>query len=102
MALEKRNGNVYYYRSVRYGKKVRRVYVGAGEIARLAHEQDEQRRAEAEAERAREQDEVERLEALVAPVLEIAEAAEVLERAHLIAVGYRQYQRHWRRERESA
>jgi hypothetical protein len=48
MALEKRNGNLYYYRSVRDGEKVRRVYVGAGEIARIAHEHDEQRRAQEE------------------------------------------------------
>jgi hypothetical protein len=102
MALEKRNGNLYYYRSERRGDEIRKVYVGSGEIARLAHEQDEQRRAEEEAERGRAQDEVERMEALVAPALEIGEAAEVLERAHLIAAGYRRYQRHWGRERESA
>ena len=31
MALEKRGGNLYYYRSIRDGDKVRKVYVGAGE-----------------------------------------------------------------------
>jgi hypothetical protein len=102
MALEKRGGNLYYYRSVRYGKKVRRVHVGAGEIARIAHERDVMSRAQEERRRQEERRDQERLEALCAPVLEIGEAAEVLERAHLIAAGYRQYQRHWRRERESA
>ena len=102
MALEKRNGNLYYYRSVRDGEKVRRVYVGAGEIARIAHEHDEQRRAQEERRRQEERRAQEGLDALVAPVLEIAEALEILIRAHLIAAGYRRYQRHWRRERESA
>ena len=102
MALEKRGGNFYYYRSVRDGKKVSRVYVGAGEIARIAHEQDMMSRADEERRRQEERRAQERLEALFAPVLEIGEAAEILVRAHLIAAGYRKYQRHWRRERESA
>jgi hypothetical protein len=40
MALEKRNGNLYYYRSVRDGEPVRKVYVGSGELARIAHVRD--------------------------------------------------------------
>src|SRR5215213_6995212 len=102
MALEKRNGNLYYYRSVRDGEKVRRVYVGAGETPRIAHEQDVMSRADEERRRQEEHRAQERLEALCAPVLEIGKAAEILVRAHLIAAGYRRYQRHWRRERESA
>ena len=41
MALEQRNGNLYYYRSVREGKRVRRVYCGAGEGALLMARLDE-------------------------------------------------------------
>ena len=40
MALEKRGGNLYYYRSIRCSDKVRRVYVGSGELARIAHERE--------------------------------------------------------------
>ena len=60
MSLEERNGKLYYYRSVRHGDTVRRVYVGSGELARIAHERDvaeraaeENARREAELERAR-------------------------------------------------
>jgi hypothetical protein len=52
MSLEERNGKLYYYRSVRHGDTVRRVYVGSGELARIAHEGDV---AEREAERAAEE-----------------------------------------------
>jgi hypothetical protein len=45
VALEKRGGNLYYYRSIRDGDKVRKVYVGAGELARIAHKSDILRRS---------------------------------------------------------
>ena len=32
MTLERRNGQLYYYRSVRDGEKVRKVYVGTGGV----------------------------------------------------------------------
>jgi crotonobetainyl-CoA:carnitine CoA-transferase CaiB-like acyl-CoA transferase len=101
MALETRGGNLYYYRSVRDGEAVRKVYVGAGEIARISHESDRLRRTGQEAERERQQAALERLEALAAPVLELSEAAEVLAQAHLVAAGYRRYQGKWRRVRST-
>lgn len=36
MALEKRGGSTYYYRSIRQGKKVKRQYVAAGDDAEYA------------------------------------------------------------------
>ena len=101
MALEKRDGNLYYYRSVRRGDEVRKVYVGSGEIARLAHEWDVMSRTEAEAAVGRAQDEVERMEALVAPVRELCDISDVLARAHLAACGYRRVKGEWRLRRES-
>jgi hypothetical protein len=99
VALERRDGNLYYYRSIRDGEKVRKVYVGAGEIARISHEADILRRTDREAERKREKAERERLEALAAPVLELSEAAGILVRAHLIANGCHRHKGEWRRAR---
>ena len=101
MALERRDGNLYYYRSVRDGEKVRKVYVGAGEIARISHEGDILRRTEREAQREKQRAELERLDALAAPVKELSEAAEVLARAHLIAAGYHRHKGEYRRARSA-
>ena len=101
MTLERRDRRLYYYRSVREGEKVRKVYVGAGEIARISHEGDILRRTEREAQRKREKAELERLETLAAPVLELSEAAEVLARAHLIAAGYHRHNGEYRRARRA-
>ena len=111
MALERRNGNLYYYRSVRDGKKVRKVYWGSGELARIAHEREimnraarEHERGESarELEREREKEELERLEALAAPLLELSEAAEILVRAQLIDAGYHRRKGEYRRARGEA
>jgi hypothetical protein len=100
MALEKRDGNLYYYRSVRDSEgRPKKVYVGAGEFARIASEQDTMHRTEQESERERQRAEVERLEALAAPLVEIDKAAEVLVQVSLVASGYHQHKGEWRRER---
>ena len=99
MALERRNGNLYYYRSVRDGDKVRKVYLGSGELARIAHEREVMNRTARQHERRESAKELERLEALAAPVLELCEVAEILTHAHLIASGHRRYQGHWRKRR---
>jgi hypothetical protein len=99
MALEKRGGNLYYYRSIRRGDKVRRVYVGSGELATIAQELDLMERAQEEHRRQEERRELENLESLAAPVLEVGEAATVLARAHLVASGFHKRKGEWRRER---
>ena len=100
MALENRDGRLYYYRSVRRGEKVRRVYIASGELAILAHEREIKDRAAEEQKRREETKDLEHLEVLAAPVLQLDEAAEVLARAHLVAAGYRRYQGKWRRVRD--
>jgi hypothetical protein len=101
VTLECRDGNIYYYRSVRDGERVRKVYVGAGEIARIAHESDVLRRTGQQAERERQQAELKRLEAIATPVLELSEAAEILLRAHLIDAGYHRRKGEYRRARST-
>jgi hypothetical protein len=104
MAWETRQGQGRYYtRSHREGGRVVREYVGSGPFAELVAEADaiarEEREAEREARRREERAELERLEALAAPVLELSEAAEILARAHLIAAGYHEHKGEWRRAR---
>jgi hypothetical protein len=102
MALEKRDGNIYYYRHVRDGDRVCKIYVGSGELALLAHEHDLIKCAAEEHKRKEEREEREKLEALVSSVEEFCEVTEILTRAYLVAKGYRRYQGHWRKRRESA
>jgi hypothetical protein len=100
MALEKRDGNLYYYRSVRDSEgHPKKVYVGAGEFARIASEQDTIRRTAQEGERERQRAEIERIEALTAQLVEMDEATEILARATLVAAGYHRHKGEWRRER---
>ena len=100
MAWEKRRGKRYYYHSERDGDgRVFKRYVGAGEIAEALARAEETRRRAREAQRKRDQEELERLEALAAPVLAIDEAAEVLTRAALVASGYHRHRGEWRLRR---
>jgi crotonobetainyl-CoA:carnitine CoA-transferase CaiB-like acyl-CoA transferase len=101
VTLEKRHGNLYYYRSVRQGETVRKVYMGSGELARIAHEREMMSLAAEEHQRQEELEEREKLEGLAAPVLELSEAAEILTRAHLIASGFRRHKGEWRRARNT-
>jgi hypothetical protein len=101
VGLERRGGKLYYYRSVRDGEKVRKVYVGAGETARVSHEEDVLWRTGRKARREREKEDLERVEALAAPVLEMSEAAEILARARLVAAGYHRHKGGYRRARRA-
>jgi len=101
VTLERRNGQLYYYRSVRDGEKVKKVYVAAGEFARICSETDILQRTSRRAQRERERAALERLEALAAPVEEVSEAAKVLVTAHLVDGGYRKRKGEWRRARSA-
>jgi hypothetical protein len=102
MALEKRDGNLYYYRNVRDSEgRPKKVYVGAGEFARIASEQDTIRRTAREGERERHRTEVERFETLAAPLVELDETTDILTRAVLVASGYHQHKGEWRGARNT-
>jgi hypothetical protein len=101
VTLERRDGRLYYYRGVRDGERVRKVYVGAGEFARICSETDILRRTSRRTQRERERAELERLEGLVAPLEEFSEAAKVLVTAHLVDEGYRKRKGEWRRARSA-
>jgi hypothetical protein len=101
VTLERRDGQLYYYRSVRDGEKVRKLYVGAGEFARICSETDILQRTSRRAQRERERAELERLEGLVAPVEEVSDVARGLVIAHLVDGGYRKRKGEWRRARSA-
>jgi hypothetical protein len=102
MGWEKRErGGPYYTRTKKVGGRVIREYVGGGILGHIAALQDAQERRRQEEEAALWNEERERLEALVAPVEDLCEAAEILYRAALLSAGYRRHQRgEWRRKRE--
>ncbi len=102
MALEHRAARPYYYRHVRDGEKIRKEYVGSGIVAELASEADRIARERAAAEKDRNERELELLEALMAPILELSQASEVLVRAELVGGGYHRHKGEWRRMRERA
>ena len=81
--------------------KVVREYIGGGELARIVSEGDATRRALRKVERQQERTELERLEALAAPVGELCEVTMILTRAHLLAGGYHEHKGEWRRERRA-
>ena len=92
-------GGRYYYRSVRVGGKVRKEYLGVGEVAEALARSDETMRRVRELERGRWRAEVERLENLTDAARQLDDAAEVLARAHLVAAGYHEHRGQWRRMR---
>ncbi len=99
MAWERRGGNLYYYQAEREDGRVRKRYIGAGEEAELIAHADAALRLAREQRAAREGAELERLEALCAPLEEFSEAAGVLARAQLVASGYHRRKGEWRRAR---
>src|SRR5829696_3024952 len=93
-------GGRYYTRSRKVNGRVVREYVGGGLIGELADQFDETAREKRKIEAAMVHLEQERVEALVAPIVELCEVAEVLYRVALVDGGYRRYQGKWRRKRE--
>jgi hypothetical protein len=102
MGWEKRErGGLYYTRSRKVGGRVVREYVGGGTLGHIAALEDAQERRQRKEEAASWKEERDRLEALVAPVEQLCEVAEILSRATLVAAGFRRHQRgEWRRKRE--
>jgi len=96
MAWEKRNGSLYYYRSVRDGERVRKEYVGSGPFAELSARSDDVLREQRHLEHLEGRESVARVEALAEPLCGVDEVTEVLARAHLVAAGYRRRNGEWR------
>lgn len=98
MGWERRGDKLYYYQTERENGRVKKRYVGTGEIAETVAHVDETRRRVREQRRQRGLEELERMEALGDPLLKLEEATDVLARAHLVAAGYHRHKGEWRRE----
>ena len=99
MGWETRNGKSYYYRKERAGNRVRSVYVGSGLIGQLSARTDEQEREEKDAERRALRREIEKQDAIDSRIDAVCELTEKLVTAALIASGFHQHKRQWRRKR---
>jgi hypothetical protein len=101
VAWERRGGNLYYYQAEREDGRVRKRYIGAGELAeRIAHADATIRRTRTER-RERAQAEIEEAEGLASMADELNDATEVLARAEMLAAGYHRHKGEWRRRRDA-
>jgi hypothetical protein len=96
MSWERRRGRDYYYRGIREGKRVRKVYLGGGPEAVEAARVDAERRAQEQAERM-ERAEVETLDAQMDQLCRLVQR---LMTAVLYSAGFHQHDRgEWRKRR---
>ena len=100
MGWEERRGRLYYYRSIREGKRVRKEYVGGGTLGQLLAQLDELERLQREEEEVSWREERERLERSAGFLQELEEAAQILIRAELLVAGFHKRKGEWRRLRE--
>jgi hypothetical protein len=101
VAWERRGGNLYYYRAEREDGRVRKRYIGAGEIAEMiAHADETIRRTRAER-RERARTELEEARSIALAGAELHQAAEILARMEMVAAGYHRRKGEWRRRRRA-
>ena len=101
MAWERRGDGVYYYQSERQGWRVRKRYIGNGELAHIiAHAEETRRRVRAER-KAKERGELDEARSLASAGNELYEAVEVLAMAKLVASGYHRHKGEWRMRRRA-
>ncbi len=99
MGWEQRNGRSYYFRKVREGGRVRSEYMGAGLLAQLSAEEDDDKRRERNAQRATDRA-TRHAEAQIDRQLAGVESA-IAAMTHdtLLAAGYHQHKGQWRKKR---
>jgi hypothetical protein len=103
MGWEDRGGcGPYYYRSVRRGDHVQKVYRGGGVLGQIAALRDELGGLQREEEAAHWRKERLRVEEDMAFLNELEEAAKVLTTASLIVSGYHCCKGTWRKRREQS
>ncbi len=99
MGWERRGNNQYYYRKHREGSHVRSVYVGQGEIAVLTAQLDEMQREQNETLRARERKEQRAFDTFDQSIDTLSRLSSTLTEAVLMAAGFHQHKRQWRKQK---
>jgi hypothetical protein len=89
----------YYYRSIREGDRVRKVYVGRGQQAENLARQVEQRRQERQAQREARHREFAEVASAEEKLRELHDLADLLMRAVLLGTGLHEHRGLWRRRR---
>ncbi|MGL6094534.1 MAG: hypothetical protein ACRC7O_01875 [Fimbriiglobus sp.] len=100
MALERRNGGVYYYTSRRVGERVVKVYRGSGRVVELAAEDDAAGRELRHLERSAREREAHRWQAESVALRNWVDAVDAVVAAALERSGWHAVRRQWRRKRE--
>jgi len=102
VAWERRGGDgVYYYKIERQGGRVRKRYIGNGELAHIIAHADETRRRVWAKRKAIERAELDEARSLASAGGELYEAVEVLAVAELVASGYHRHKGEWRMRRRA-
>jgi hypothetical protein len=101
MAWERRGSNLYYYQSKRVDGRVRKKYVGTGEVAQAIAHADETIRSSRAAQNERVRVELEEARTLASAGEELWEAADILAVAQLVAAGYHRHKGQWRMRRRA-
>ncbi|MDQ3713823.1 MAG: hypothetical protein M3388_16605 [Acidobacteriota bacterium] len=101
MALEKRNGNYYYYKKEREGSRVLSRYYGKGELSGIVAQLDQLEREEREFKAAKTRFEREKVEEIDQELSEIERNSKSLTRLHLESKGfYQTASREWRHRKQ--
>lgn len=100
MGWETRGNGTYYYRKVRRGGRVVSEYIGAGPVAEALAGLDALGRDDTERARAMWSDTVQAERRRAAALAEAEGVVRTLAAAVLVAGGYHQHRRQWRRGRE--
>ena len=102
MAWERRGDGVYYYKTERQGGRVRKRYIGNGELAHIIAHADQTRRRVWAERKAKERAELDEIRSLASAGGELYEAVEVLAVAQLVASGYHRHKGgQWRMRRRA-
>ena len=95
-----KTGQKYYYRGIRTGDRVKRVYVGTGDVGQIAAEHDAKKRAELASIRQSVEQLQQSLQEQIRPVRDADNYIHQTCRAILLDAGFRQQDRHpWMRRR---